>query len=178
MPRISRSLLLGTLLLAAACQARPEPAEPVIESARDVEATGAPVSRDVTTSATPSHAEHGAGREPQALLPIMLGMSADITGVMQALWLDDYEELSERARHLADHAPISAAEVARIRSVLGAELEAFEAADGAVHEAAVRMSKAADARDVDGLLKELATVQRGCVACHNTFRNRLRTTAR
>ena len=108
----------------------------------------------------------------------MLGMSADIAGVMQALWLDDYDGLSERARHLADHAPISAAEIARIQSVLGAEMEAFEAADGVVHEAAVRMSKAADARDLDGLLKQLATVQRGCIACHNTFRDRLRTTAR
>ena len=178
MPWTSRNLLLGTLLLAAACQARPEPAEPVIEPARDVEATGAPVSRDATTSATPSHAGHGAGLQSQTLLPIMLGMSADIAGVMQGLWLGDYNRLSERARSLADHAPISAAEIARIESVLGAEMAAFEAADGVVHEAAVRMSEAADARDIDGLLTELATVQRGCVACHNTFRDRLRTVVR
>ena len=172
-----RYLLLGALLLAAACRVRPESSDPGVHGALAAEEASAPASQDAT-SPSPSHAEHGAGREPQALLPIMLGMSADIAGVMQALWLDDYEALSARARHLADHAPISAAEVARIRSVLGAELEAFEAADGAVHEAAVRMSKAADARDVDGLLKELTIVQRGCVACHNTFRNRLRTTAR
>ena len=177
MPLTPRNLLLGALLLAAACQVRPDSSDPGGHAALGAEETSAPASQDAT-SPSPSHAEHGAGREPQALLPIMLGMSADIAGVMQALWLDDYEELSERARHLADHAPISAAEVARIRSVLGAELEAFEAADAAVHEAAVRMSKAADARDSNGLLKELAIVQRGCVACHSTFRSRLRTAAR
>lgn len=137
------------------------------------------MSQDATTRPPSSHAGHdGAGREPQALLPIMLGMSADIAGLLQALWFDEYDGLSERARHLADHAPISAGEIARIESVLGAEMEAFEAADEVVHEAAVRMSEAADARDIDGLLEELATVQRGCVACHNTFRDRLRTTAR
>ena len=173
-----RNLLLGALLLAAACQVRPESSDPGVHGARGAEETGAPVSQNASTSPPASHAEHGAGQEPQALLPIMLGMSADLAGVTQALWLDDFDGLSDRARHLAGHAPISAAEIARIQSVLGAELEAFEAADGAVHEAAVRMSKAADARDVDGLLKELAIVQRGCVACHNTFRNRLRTTAR
>ena len=97
---------------------------------------------------------------------------------MQALWTDDYAGLSERARHLADHAPISAAEIARIESVLGDEMEAFEAADEVVHDAAVRMSEAADARDIDRLLEELSTVQRGCVACHSTFRDRLRTTPR
>ena len=172
-----RNLLLGALLLAAACQVRPESSDPGVHAALDAGETGAPASLGAT-SPPASHAEHGAGLEPQALLPIMLGMSADIAGVMQALWLDDYDGLSERARHLADHAPISAAEIARIQSVLGAEMEAFEAADGVVHEAAVRMSKAADARDLDGLLKQLATVQRGCIACHNTFRDRLRTTAR
>jgi cytochrome c556 len=35
-----------------------------------------------------------------------------------------------------------------------------------------------DARGIDRLLEELATVQRGCIACHNSFRDRLRTTAR
>jgi cytochrome c556 len=178
MLRTSRNLLLGALLLAAACQVRPESSGPGVHAALDAEETGASVSQDATAGLPASHDGHGAGREPQALLPIMLGMSADLAGLMQALWLDDYGALSERARDLADHAPISAEEIARIKSTLGAEMEAFEAADEVVHGAAVRMSEAADARDIDRLLEELATVQRGCVACHNSFRDRLRTTAR
>lgn len=172
-------LLIGALLLlAAACQARPESEDAVADAALHAEDTRAPVSRDATPGPTPSHAGHGAGQEPQALLPIMLGMSADIAGLMQAMWLDDYDGLSERARRLAEHAPISAAEIARVESVLGAEMKAFEAADAVMHSAAVRMSEAADARNIDRLLEDLAAVQRGCVACHNTFRARLRTTAR
>jgi cytochrome c556 len=173
------SLLFAALLLATACQARPEPEDAVAaDAARHAEDTRAPVFRDATPSPSPSHAGHGAGQEPQALLPIMLGMSADLAGLLQAMWLDDYDGLSERARRLAQHAPISAAEIARVESVLGAEMKAFEAADAVMHSAAVRMSEAADARNIDRLLEDLAAVQRGCVECHNTFRTRLRTTAR
>ena len=54
-------------------------------------------------------------------------------------------------------------------------MEAFEAADAAVHEASVRMRDAAEAADMDTFLEQLATVQRGCVGCHSGFRESLRT---
>lgn len=173
MLHISRYLLLGTLIVAGGCQASPDPPDPVAEAALEHEAD--------TTSAQgsdSSHAGHAADEEPQPLLSIMMGMSVDMTGLMQALWLEDHAALAERARHLAEHAPISEAEVARIASVLGADMEAFEAADATVHDAAVRMSRAAEAGDIERVLDELATVQRGCVACHTQFRDRLRTTPR
>jgi len=127
---------------------------------------GDPVEHDVEDS------------EALPLLPIMLRMSADMGGVMQALWLEDYDAMTRSAAAVAGHAHISAAEMTRIGAELGPELAAFEAADAAVHEASVRMRNAAEARQLDAFLEHLATVQRGCVTCHSKFRERLRTTSR
>jgi cytochrome c556 len=109
------------------------------------------------------------------LLPIMLRMSAGMAGLMQALWLENYEEMAAHASAVAGHAQISAQELERIQTELGPELAAFEAADEAVHEASIRMRDAAEARELEAFLEHLATVQRGCVECHSQFRERLRT---
>lgn len=114
-------------------------------------------------------------QEALPLLPIMLRMSADMAGVMQALWVESYADMATHAGAIAAHAPISADELERIEAELGPEMPAFEAADEAVHEAAVRLHEAAKAEDTDSFLEHLVTVQRGCVGCHNRFRERLRT---
>ena len=125
-------------------------------------------------------ADHGAAhahqdQEAMPLLPIMMRMSADMAGLMQALWLENYEEMTRHANGISAHPNISTDELARIESMLGPEMEAFEAADAVVHEASVRMRDAAKAADMDTFLEQLATVQRGCVGCHSRFRQRLRT---
>lgn len=173
MRKLRNGVLCAALVVATACQADPGPAE----ASHEVDADAA-AHQVGDAGAAAGHDAHESDLEPQPLLPIMMGMSADMTALTQALWLEDYTMLSERARHLAGHVAISDDELARIRSVLGPDMAAFEAADEAVHEAAVRMSRAADARDTDQLLSELATVQRGCVACHAQFRSRLSTTGR
>lgn len=130
----------------------------------------------------PGHAQeaaadqHGAAAgESLPLLPIMLQMAADMSGLMQALWLENYEQMSARAAALAGHAGISAEELARIEAELGPEMAAFAAADEAVHQASVRLHEAAEARELEVFLKQLAEVQRGCVDCHSRFRERLST---
>lgn len=120
--------------------------------------------------------QHGAaGGESLPLLPIMLQMAADMSGLMQALWIQDYEQMSAHAAAVAGHAGISAEELARIETELGPEMAAFVAADEAVHQASVRLHEAAEAREMDVFLEQLAKVQRGCVECHRQFRERLST---
>ena len=69
---------------------------------------------------------------------------------------------------------LAAAIVARNRTELGAKMPQFESADAAVRDASVQMHEARE-RDTDAVLDRLAEVQRGCVACHERFRKRLRT---
>lgn len=130
----------------------------------------------------PGHAQeaaagqHGAADEESLpLLPIMLQMATDMSALMQALWLEDYEQMSAHAAAVAGHAGISAGELARIEAELGSEMADFVAADEAVHQASVRLHEVAEARETDVFLEQLAVVQRGCVDCHNRFRARLST---
>lgn len=141
------------------------------------DSAGAPPESAATRHAAPEHSrEHASvGQEPQPLLPIMLRMSADLAGMMQALWMESYEGMAKHAGAIAAHADISAEELERIELELGPEMAAFEAADEAVHEASLRLFDAAKAENMDAFLEHLATVQRGCVGCHARFRERLRT---
>lgn len=109
------------------------------------------------------------------LLPIMMRLAANMTGFTNALWTEDFEAMTKYATGISAHPNISADELERIESILGAEAEAFEVADEEVHQASVRLREAAEARDMDAVLEQLAAVQSGCVGCHNRFRERLRT---
>ena len=131
-------------------------------------AAGAAASADHSDTA-PHHADSG-----EALLPIMQRLGSSMTALTYALMTDDFETVESSAAAIAAHAPISAEELERIRTTLGADMAQFEAFDGAVHEASVRLHAAARERRGEAIVGELAEVQRGCVACHAQFRERLR----
>lgn len=111
-----------------------------------------------------------------ALLPIMRQLAVDMAALQNALFMEDFEEVEARAESIAHHPHISPAEIARIQSELGSDMEEFEELDVAVHDASVRMYEASRGDDIDAVLGALADVQSGCVACHERFRERLRTT--
>lgn len=168
-------LLTAWLLSSAGCEKAAEPAPPgSSDPARDAPSESAAGGHD-----TPGHPRDGTdvNAESLPLLPIMMQMQAHMAGLMQALWIESYEDMATHARAIAAHAHISPEELARIETELGPEMAAFEAADEAVHEASLRMQDAAEAEDMEAFLGHLATVQRGCVGCHSRFRARLRTNA-
>lgn len=174
----SRGILLTAVILLAACEGTPPDTAPAADAdaAEHQDAAGS----GVGTADTAHDADHAAdaetGHEEMALLPIMRQLAEDMAAMQSALWLEDFATVERHASAIADHAHISAEEVARIQTALGAEMPQFESFDAAVHDAAVQMHEAARERDTDAVLDRLAEVQRGCVACHERFRERLRTT--
>lgn len=122
-------------------------------------------------------AAHPASGDGQALLPIMRRLGSEMSALTHALMTDDLETVTRSAAAMAEHAPISAAEVERIHAALGPDVARFEAVDESVHVAAVRLHEAARARDPGRVVQRLGDVQRGCVSCHVQFRARLRTAA-
>lgn len=180
------SVMLAFLLLTiVACR----PAEDRSGAARDsAAAAGADSPTHVAGGATDEHAGgseaaggHDAGGhaavdgEGQALLPIMQRLGSEMTALTHALMTDDYQTVTRSAAAIAEHAPISAAELERIHAELGADMARFEAMDESVHVASVRLREAAQGRQLDLVVQRLGEVQRGCVSCHVPFRERLRT---
>lgn len=158
-------VVLPLLLVLAGCRPAAEPDDD----------TSVTVETPDTAAADHAHGAVDSALEPQPLLPIMVKLGADLVAVSYALVTDDFDKVTESSEAMARHAPISEADLARIRAALGPEMGAFEAADERVHLASVRLHEAAAARDTSAVLRQLADVQSGCVACHAQFRERLRT---
>lgn len=174
----SRVTLLTAAILLAGCEGTsPDTAPPADAGATQHQDAADPGAGSAATAPDAGHAaDADDAHQEMALLPIMRQLAEDMAAMQTALWLEDFATVEQHASAIAEHAHMSAAEVARIRAELGTEMPQFEAADAAVHEASVQMHEAARDRDSDAVLDRLADVQRGCVACHEQFRERLRTT--
>jgi cytochrome c556 len=108
------------------------------------------------------------------LKTIMRQLGRDMDALNAALWARDFGALGTAATAIAEHPHVSPQEKARVQAALGAVFAAFGAADRRVHDAAMRTAGAAANQDTDQVLSELGSLQVGCVACHDAFRDRLR----
>ena len=175
MDRILSSLSLAAVMFGvSACEqganrTRDDSAEPAVTSDSATRVAGTAVDEHKAESHTV------AGEGGQALLPIMQRLGSEMTALTYALMTDDYNGVTRSAAAIAAHAPISAEELARIKTELGPDMAAFEAVDESVHVASTRLHDAAQARNLGVVVERLAEVQRGCVSCHVQFRERLRT---
>ena len=113
--------------------------------------------------------------DPGLLLTIMIDLGNNMAGISAALWRDDLATVARAAGTIADHPHVSTAERERIQASLGERFPDFVKGDHRVHESALRLAEHAAAGDTGALLGELAELQSGCVACHDAFRDELRT---
>ncbi len=105
---------------------------------------------------------------------IMRQLGQDMDALSAALWARDFGALETAAIAIAKHPHVSPKEKARVQTTLGDDFAAFAAADRRVHDAAMRTAGAAANNDSNQVLSELGSLQAGCVACHDAFRDRLR----
>jgi len=125
-------------------------------------------SADVQVEETPAQPD------PGTLKAVMAGIAADMDSVHTGIWTEDLVQVERAATSIAGHPHVSADERSRIQQILGADFGDFVAGDKRVHDAAVGLATAAAANDVAGLLPALGELESGCVACHSTFRARLK----
>ncbi len=117
-------------------------------------------------------AEPGEGR---TLLAIMQDLGVQMASLTHGIMTEDTALVARSAAAIAEHAPIAPEELERIHTALGADTPEFERLDTEVHEASVALHEAAGAGRMGDVLDRLHEVQRGCVACHTSFRQRLLT---
>jgi len=157
-------LTLGASLLLGACAA------PVPEAGAEADAASGTVA-SATSEATISSAAMPANAP---LIEIMQGLSADMNGVLQGLWLEDPEAVAYYADRIANHSRVTAEEMGVIQGALGSDFATFVSHDQRVHFAAVALVDAvASGSSVPDLLSVTTDIQEGCVSCHETFRERV-----
>jgi len=117
-------------------------------------------------------------QETRAVLPslfaLMQGLQTDMARIGRGLWLESYDSIAVAARAVAEHPTIAPEEAQKIAGVLGADMARFKAFDTTVHDLAMQMAEDAERQDLDAVLAGEAKLRQGCVACHTTFRGRLR----
>ena len=165
--RTMTTLLLAALLTTACAggeeDLRGDPAPAAVDTAADADAAH-------------DHAPAAPGGG-QTLLVIMQKLGSDMAALTHGIMTEDTALVARSAADVAAHPDIAPGELARIQAELGTAMAEFERLDAVVHEASVALHDAARTGDMDAVLSRLHEVQRGCVACHTQFRERLRTAA-
>jgi cytochrome c556 len=172
-------VLLGMSLAIGACNA----ADHDRAAGADAAATapgGAAGDEHTPADAGAAHDEHDAAPPGHAatgdavpLLQIMQKLGSDMASLTHGLMTDDRQLVVNSASAIAEHSAI--ADLERVQQELGGEIGEFERLDTDVHNTLLQLRDAAAAGRTDEVLTKLNQAQRGCVACHAKFRERLRT---
>lgn len=177
---LTRVIVFGAVIAMAGCGTPPDQEPEALDRTTEAEAdsptleSGPDAGDRPHSGAEPAHA-HGGSGDPAPLLQIMQGLGTEMTSLTYGLMTEDGEQVATSAHAMADHAPISQDDLDRIHQELGAEMAEFERLDEAVHEGSIRLHEAAESGDTDEVLSRLNELQRNCMACHERFRERLRT---
>jgi hypothetical protein len=115
----------------------------------------------------------GVAASQETLVTVMAGLRADMLRLSDGLWRGDFAAVAAAAEGVAGHPQVGAEERLRVQTTLGEEFAAFVALDHRVHDLAIGVRDAAVREDTVAVLTNLAELQRGCIACHGAFRDRL-----
>lgn len=108
------------------------------------------------------------------LKSIMQDLGEHMGRLAQAIMADDMETASAAAGAIANHPKPGWGERLVILGRLGTDASAFRDSDLAVHEEAMGVQQAAEAGDRDALALGFQRLTGACLACHTSFRDRVR----
>lgn len=126
----------------------------------------------------PTPGASSAAAPPDSTEPLhrlMVGLAQDMDRIATGIWYEDYTLIREGAHGIAHHPKIPPRQVATIKAALGSSFSAFVQYDKTVHQEAMNLVQAAEARKWSSVLQTRARLQQGCVNCHTAFRDSLRT---
>jgi cytochrome c556 len=122
------------------------------------------------TATAPAQGQDHAKHQPKTLKLIMADLGKSVNKLNDAIFVEDWQAISQAAKQVADHPHVLPVEMKAISTTLGKDMEHFKHWDHLVHETSLKLSKAADVKDMKTVLTHLATVMSGCVSCHSEFR--------
>lgn len=108
------------------------------------------------------------------MLELMRELGNRMERISDGIWREDYAAIVEAAQYIADHPKPPMEQRKRIIGALGSDAAGFRAGDKRVHEGALAVVEAAQAKQMPEVAVRFGRLAEGCVACHSDFRSRLR----
>ena len=108
-----------------------------------------------------------------SLKEIMQGLRNNLVEISDGLLVDDFDQIARGAIAIAEHPRIPPAQVQLVAQELGEEMPAFKRIDTLVHDLALEIDVAAEARDRNAAISGYAQLIEGCFACHATYKERV-----
>ncbi len=125
----------------------------------------------VVSAAAPATAQDAVAPELE-LRRIMRELNAGMQTVVDGISREDWALVAATAPKIANHREPEPAEKMKILAFIGAEIGEFKGRDEESHQAALAMEKAAQKRDGLAVVSSFGEVQKACLACHQTYRER------
>lgn len=110
---------------------------------------------------------------PLDLPTIMRLLSADIQVINEGIYTQNYNLIEQGAAAINEHPPLSDETRALLSETLGNRMQAFAQYDKLVHDTADSLRNAALHQNMGRVLEQYQIIQRGCVSCHESFRNEI-----
>lgn len=108
--------------------------------------------------------------KPLALHTIMQDLSMNMQAVTDGISREDWPLVAKIAPRIADHPQPPLAEKMRILSFIGSNAGKFKDYDEKNHQAGQELKRAATRQDGPAVIAAFATLQNGCLTCHQSFR--------
>jgi len=115
-------------------------------------------------------ADEAAKAKPLALRTIMQDLGKNMQAATDGISREDWEVVAKAAAAIADHPRPPLGEKMRILGFVGSDAGRFKAYDEKTHQAARGLAQAANQKDGQAVIAAFATLQTGCLTCHQTFR--------
>ena len=112
--------------------------------------------------------------EPKDVKQVMQWLSADMQVIFKSIMVEDFDSIAIHAEKVAYHQEPPVKHRLAMVAELKLDFPNFKGHDDTVHMASVAMQEAAKRKEMSVVLENYAKATQGCVACHETYRTRIK----
>jgi len=122
------------------------------------------------TLVTMGGSSYAAEKKPNKLQIIMQDLLKDTQALIEGIMVEDYDRIATSARRIASHPTPGMGVQFKLLRKMGGDLSTFKTLDDAVHDRAVAIGKAGQAKDMARATREFSALVEGCQSCHSRFK--------
>jgi len=111
--------------------------------------------------------------EPVTFKSVMQGLLTDTKKITEGIVLEDFALIESSANKIVSHPKPDLIVRMKLIKAIGSEMGKFKAKDTIVHDSAVNLVKAAQAKDMAAVKQEYSTLINGCLGCHSNFKEKV-----